>query len=288
MKIWIMLAFVAVVVLCGGSANAGLGDWFYGESWQFMEAVGGVAIESPARNPLDKKVYLPVLCDISGIQTITKKPTTMNSALTVNSIDKKIDGRNIYISIHTGLVSNNESAACSGVDLGDIPAGDYEVFYRGSDRAKYPLGSVTVPLVTLNYKPYPDVEVVLKLNKVTRHESWQGKSTFVHISYSIDLQSDVTFSFEVEKVKATMSGVSSSGAYYDTVASVAPFPRELTKGKSSLDIYVVFPAMLEVTKDFNFKILEFGLSRGVNKKLLIPIDRTFELPKHPYQLQHTN
>jgi len=279
MKIWRMLAFATIVVLCGERANAGLGDWFYGESWKFMEAVGGVAIESPVRNP-QGKVYLPVRCNVAGIQTITKKPTTMNSALAVKSIGKKIDEKKIYISIHTGLVSKNELCACSGVDLGDIPAGDYEVFYRGSDHEKYPLGSITVPLASLNYAPYPDVAVFFKLNKVTHHESWQGKSTFIHIDYSIDLQSDDSFSFEVEKVKATINGESSSGAYYDTVASVAPFPRELTKGKSSLEIYVVFPGTIEVTRDIDFKILEFGLSRGVNKKLLAPIDRTFELPQH--------
>jgi hypothetical protein len=282
-----MCAFAVIVVLSAGSANAGLGDWFYGESWQFMEAVGGVAIESPVRNP-QGKVYLPVLCNVAGIQTITKKTTTMNSALTIQSIDKKIDEKTIYISIHTGLASKNESSACSGVDLGDIPAGEYEVFYRGSDREKYPLGSVTVPLVPLNYAPYPDVAVVLKWNKVTHHENRQGKFTFIHISCSIDLRSDDALSFEVEKIKATINGVASSGAYYDTVASVAPFPRELTKGKTSLDIYVVFPGTIDVTRGNNLKILEFGLSRDVNKKSLFPIDRTFELPDHPYQLQHAN
>lgn len=287
MKKLVMRTFAIVVVLCASSANAGLGDWFYGESWQFMEAVGGVAIDAPVRNP-QGNVYLPVRCDVAGIQTITKKPTTINSALTVKSIDKKIEKEKIYISIHTGLASKDESSACSGVDLGDVPAGAYEVFYRGSDREKYSLGSVTVPLATLNYSPYPDVAVVLKWNKVTRHESWEGKTTFIHISYSIDLKSDDDFTFEVEKVKATINGIASSGAYYDTIVSVAPLPRELTKGKSSFDVYVVFPGTIDVSRDIDFKILEFGLSRGMNKKLLAPIDRTLELPKHPFQLQHAN
>lgn len=51
MKNRILLALVAAIFLCGGNASAGLGDWFYGESWKFMESVGGVAIGQPSRNP---------------------------------------------------------------------------------------------------------------------------------------------------------------------------------------------------------------------------------------------
>jgi hypothetical protein len=143
MKNRILLALVAAIFLCGGSASAGLGDWFYGESWKFMESVGGVAIGQPSRNP--QGVYLPVRCDVSGLTEITKKPTTINSALSVKSIKTKIEEQKIYISVKTGLVSKNETCVCSGVDLGDIPAGNYEVVYYGSDREKHSLGSVIVP-----------------------------------------------------------------------------------------------------------------------------------------------
>jgi len=144
MKKRIQLALVATVLLCGWSANAGLGDWLYGESWQFMEAVGGIAIGSPTRNP-QGSVYLPVRCDVSGLTTITTKPTAMNSALSVKSIKKKINGQKIVISVKTGLASKGETCTCPDVDLGNIPAGNYEVLYCGSDKKEQLLGSVTVP-----------------------------------------------------------------------------------------------------------------------------------------------
>jgi len=143
MKNPILLALVAVIFLAGGNARAGLGDWFYGESWKFMEAVGGIAIGQPSRKL--QSVYLPVQCDVSGLTEITKKPTTINSALFVKIIKTKIEEQKIYISVKTGLVSKNETCMCSGVDLGDIPAGNYEVIYYGSVREQHSLGSVIVP-----------------------------------------------------------------------------------------------------------------------------------------------
>lgn len=143
MKNRILLALVAALFLGGGSASAGQGDWFYGESWKFMEAVGGIAIGQPSRNA--PSVYLPVRCDVSGLTEITKKPTTINSALSVKSIKAKIEEQKIYISVKTGLVAKNETCMCSGVDLGDIPAGNYEVLYYGSAREEHSLGSVIVP-----------------------------------------------------------------------------------------------------------------------------------------------
>lgn len=143
MKNRILLALVAVFFLGGSSASAGLGDWFYGEPWKFIEAVGGIAIGQPLRKP--QNVYLPIRCDVSGLTEITKRPTTINSALSVKAIKTKIEEQKIYISLKTGLVSKNGTCMCSGVDLGDLPAGNYEVIYYGSDREEHSLGSVIVP-----------------------------------------------------------------------------------------------------------------------------------------------
>lgn len=143
MKNRIVLALVATLLLNGGSATIGFGDWVHCESWKFMEAVGGVAIGQPSRKL--QSVYLPVRCDVSGLTEITKKPTTINSALSVKSIKTKIEEQKIYISVKTGLVSKNEMCMCSGVELGDIPTGNYEVIYYGSDQEQHSLGSVIVP-----------------------------------------------------------------------------------------------------------------------------------------------
>jgi hypothetical protein len=140
----ILLALITSVLFAGGSAIAGLGDWIHGESWKFMEDVSGVAIGQPIRNP-QGSVYLPVRCDVSGLTEITKKPTTINSALSVKSIKTKVEKQAIYISVKSGLVSKDETCMCSGVELGDIPAGKYEVYYYGPDRERHPLGIATVP-----------------------------------------------------------------------------------------------------------------------------------------------
>jgi hypothetical protein len=144
MKLRVLLNVTVVVFLGSGLANAGLYDWFYGQSWEFMESVGGVAVDTPSKNSLGA-VYLPVICDVSGLTTITKKPTQISSVLVVTKINKKVEDKQIRISVDTGLASNNNSCVCSGVDLGDIPSGDYQVFYYGSDREDHLLGKVTVP-----------------------------------------------------------------------------------------------------------------------------------------------
>lgn len=143
MKLRFLLNATVIVFLVSGLANAGLSDWFYGRSWEFMETVGGVAIGTPSRNH-QGSVYLPVLCDVSGLTTITREPIGLNLALVVTGIDKKIEAKQIFISVNTGLASKNSTCTCSGVDLGDMPTGVYQVFYYGSDRNKHWLGSVTV------------------------------------------------------------------------------------------------------------------------------------------------
>ena len=133
------------VILFAGFASAGISDWFYGESWEFIESVGGVKIDEPVREP-NGTINLPVRCDVSGLTVITKKPTLMNSALVVKGIDKKIKQNQILISIKTGLAKKNATCTCSGINLGNIPSGEYQVYYYGSDRQKHSLGTVTVPM----------------------------------------------------------------------------------------------------------------------------------------------
>lgn len=143
MKFRFLIA-VTLVFIANGFACAGISDWIYGQSWEFMESVGGVRVDEPIRKS-DGTAYLPVRCDVSGLTTITKKPTMINSALIVTGIDKKIEEKQIMISVTTGLASKNSTCTCSGVDLGNIPSGDYQVYYYGSDREKHFLGKVTVP-----------------------------------------------------------------------------------------------------------------------------------------------
>ncbi len=138
------LISISMVFAGAFSGNAGLSEWFYGESWSFVESVGGIAIGELSKNQQDE-VYLNVLCDVSGLTAITKPPTTMNSALVVKRINKKINGNELYLSISTGLATKeNTTSKCTGVNLGHISQGDYRVFYSGSEREKHLLGKINV------------------------------------------------------------------------------------------------------------------------------------------------
>jgi hypothetical protein len=136
---------ITFVLSLAGFANAGFWDLFYGRSWSYMESVGGISVGVPTRDQ-NGVVHLPVSCDVSGLTTITRKPTAISSAMVVTGINKKIEDHEIIISVDTGLVSEKwKWSTCSAVSLGDIPAGDYKVLYYGADREKHGLGKVTVP-----------------------------------------------------------------------------------------------------------------------------------------------
>jgi hypothetical protein len=109
-----------------------------------MESVGGIAI-GDAQRTSKGTVFLPVKCDISGLTNVTKKPHLVNSALVVDTISAKVLEREILISVNTGLAKSKLKSTCDGVDLGDVPAGRYDVFYFGSDREKHLIGTAIVP-----------------------------------------------------------------------------------------------------------------------------------------------
>jgi hypothetical protein len=69
----------------------------------------------------------------------------MNSALVVDNISVKVHEREILISVNTGLAKSKLKTTCDGVDLGDVPAGRYDVYYFGSDREKHLIGTAIVP-----------------------------------------------------------------------------------------------------------------------------------------------
>ncbi len=116
----------------------------HGESWNFLESVGGISIDTPYRTS-EGTIYLPVNCDVSGLREITKKPTVMNSAIVVDAVTAKVRKNEILISVDTGLAKREAKCTCEGVDLGNVPAGQYEVLYYGSDRQRHKIGTVLVP-----------------------------------------------------------------------------------------------------------------------------------------------
>lgn len=136
---------VFVLVALPLSATAGLAEWWYGESWQFVQSVGGISVGVPVRLS-SGKATLPINCDVSGSSTITTEPTALNSALAVKKVRARLNGQTIILSLFTTVYSSSSpSARCSDATLGQISPGSYAVVYRGSDKTSHPVATVAIP-----------------------------------------------------------------------------------------------------------------------------------------------
>jgi hypothetical protein len=112
------------------------------QSWDFVTAVGGIAIQPPQSTP--KGLLLPVRADVSGLQAITNEPTTLNSIMSCSVTRANVVGHDILLTISTSLMREGGSYACPPAKLGKLPAGRYAVFY-GSERAgAKPIGVIDV------------------------------------------------------------------------------------------------------------------------------------------------
>lgn len=113
-------------------------------AWSFVQTVGGVAIGIPVKN--ENGWLLPVRSDVSGLQTITVKPTTLNSGLACQRTEAIVEGKSIYLTIITGVASSGSSSLCPAASLGQLSAGKYSVLYRGLKEQPIPVDEVTIGL----------------------------------------------------------------------------------------------------------------------------------------------
>ena len=112
-------------------------------NWDFIQSVGGIDIGKPFYE--NNIWFLPVKCDVSGLQQITIKPTLLNSALACAEVEAKIENRNIYLTVKTALVDKKEnSPICGDALLGEISGGEYEVFYKGTDGQVGNIGKIKI------------------------------------------------------------------------------------------------------------------------------------------------
>jgi hypothetical protein len=112
------------------------------QAWSFVQAVGGIEIGTPFKD--EKGWTLPVRADVSGLQTITSKPTTLNSGLSCQSVEASIKDHSIYLKILTSLAGRGRSSQCPPTLLGQITAGKYAVFYRGPNEPAVAIGNLTI------------------------------------------------------------------------------------------------------------------------------------------------
>ena len=111
--------------------------------WDFIQKVGGIKTE----NPLETQdgFYLPVICNVSGTDSITVKPTQLNSALVCTNIHVKHINDKIYLTIITGLpISSYKTCNCKAVNIGRLKNGLYKVYYKDKSSTEHEIGQFDV------------------------------------------------------------------------------------------------------------------------------------------------
>ncbi len=126
-------------------ASAGIVGLLTSETrgWQFIQQTGGMRIGVPIEK--DGKKMLPIEYDVSGLTTVTCKPTTMNSGLAVRRIQAATKDGKIVIRVVTQVV---EKTSISGPkhlsDLSGIPRGSYDVYYEIAGDPEKRLGRIEI------------------------------------------------------------------------------------------------------------------------------------------------
>ncbi len=137
-RIWASLLVIPLLVWLAGCSYTTAKR----VDWQFVQAVGGMAIGTPEKRA-EGGWLLPVRCDISGLQEITVKPTTINSALLVKGFKVwRIENR-INLTLRTSPFG--KTSQTTAAFLGELPPGDYSVSYADPQGATHPLGSFNIP-----------------------------------------------------------------------------------------------------------------------------------------------
>jgi hypothetical protein len=107
-----------------------------------MQSVGGIRV-GKAEKTAGGSWTLPVVCDVTGLNTITQKPTAMNSGLAVTRMLHRVTGDEIHISVVLNVpIGVSPTSQCSPVVVSGINAGEYKILYEESDKTLHSLGVV--------------------------------------------------------------------------------------------------------------------------------------------------
>lgn len=111
--------------------------------WNFIQSVGGIKTEKPLET--EDGYYLPVVCNVSGVDSVTIKSSTLNSALFVLKTKTHIKENRIYLTVFTGysIVGKND-CKCKAVKIGTLKYGSYEIYYKDKDSTEHRIGKFTV------------------------------------------------------------------------------------------------------------------------------------------------
>jgi hypothetical protein len=134
------LNFMSSLVLALGCAVAQAEE----QPWAFVTAVGGLEPGTPVK--LGGRWSLPIRADVSGLQSIKNKPTTMNSALVCTAVKAQVRGNDIFLLVETSVTHGTATSSCPNADLGHLAGGSYNVWYGKAQAKGIPLGAVRIAL----------------------------------------------------------------------------------------------------------------------------------------------
>jgi len=113
------------------------------EDWDFIQKVGGIKTETPLET--EDGFYLPVKCNVSGLDSVTIKPTTLNSAFSCLKIKTTVNGNTIHLRVIAGLaVTKKSDCNCKAVRVGALEPGNYIVYYGDESSFEHPIGKFTI------------------------------------------------------------------------------------------------------------------------------------------------
>ena len=111
--------------------------------WTFIQTVGGIKIEKPLET--EDGFYLPVICNVSGQDFVTVKPTGMNSALFCLKTKTTINDNKIYLTVIRGCaIFEKLDCKCKAVRIGKLKIGNYKVFYQDKESNEHQIGEFTI------------------------------------------------------------------------------------------------------------------------------------------------
>jgi hypothetical protein len=111
--------------------------------WNFIQNVGGIKTEKPVET--EDGYYLPVICNVSGWDSITVKPKTVNSALFCLKTKVKIEENKIYLTVVTGIpIFGSINCKTKAVKLGNLKDGNYKIYYKEIITGEHQIGSFNI------------------------------------------------------------------------------------------------------------------------------------------------
>jgi len=132
MRALITILFCSSLIGCAASER---------RDWAFMQSVGGLSAAVQDKNPS----WLIIRGDVSGLKEFSTKPTQMNSALAIKSVEAKVRDSRIQIYVVTTLISKKYSTTeINGVDISGVKRGTYTVQYLNPDNSTVDLNEVII------------------------------------------------------------------------------------------------------------------------------------------------